>query len=414
MSQSPLGNRDLMRAINRSIILNMIKTDGPIARAEVARRTRLSPATVTGITADLLDEDLIYEKETGGSSGGRRPILLALNPRGGFVIGVKLTEDHLSAALTDLEATVQIRKTFPLPNPQLDTVIEAFSHVVQDLLEEQHLSRGQLLGVGVGLAGIVDASRGVLRQSPILGWQDLPLADLLHKRLDVPVYIDNDVNTLTMNELWFGRGQGVNHFLVITLGRGVGAGVVIDGKLYQGYSGGAGEFGHFLIDPNGPPCACGKYGCLETYVADPSLIRTANERLAAASHPERVGDMDALIHLVSRGHPIACEVLRQAGELLGRNLANLVNLLVPQLIIISGEGVRSGECLFGPMRQALQTYVLPGLADDFELQVDVWDDYAWSRGAASLVLRRIFESPAQKETLTYTSSIQLENTQEVG
>lgn len=397
MTNPPLANRDLMRAINRSIVLNQIKTFGPIARADVARRTHLSPATITAIAAELIREGLVYEKEIGDSSGGRRPIRLAVNPRGGFVIGIKLTEDHLSAALTDLEANVLSRQTLPLQNQELSTVLDAFVAVVQSLLIEQNIPTAQLVGVGVGLAGIVDAGKGILRQSPFLGWENLPLAELLRARLNVPVFIDNDVNTLTMTELWFGRGRGVNHFLTITLGRGLGSGLVFDGKLYQGHSGGAGEFGHFVVDPEGPVCGCGKRGCLETYVADPGLVRSAQEMYARSGSSVEIKAVDELIALADRGDPIARAVFSQAGELLGRHLSNLVNLLVPQLIIISGEGVRSGEWLLAPLRQALQRYVLPAMADKFDLQVDDWDEYAWARGAAGLVLRQIFESPMYKE-----------------
>ena len=289
--------------------------------------------------------------------------------------------------------------TLPLQNQQLETVLRAFELVVQDLLAAGQIPQQQFLGIGVGLAGIIDASRGVLRQSPILGWENIFLADLLRARLGVPVYIDNDVNTLTLTELWFGRGQDVSNFLLVTLGRGLGAGIVIDGKLYQGYAGGAGEFGHFVVDPEGPPCACGKHGCLETYVADPGLVRAARAQHAASSQDIKINNIETLILLAENGDAVARQVLKQAGDLLGRNLANLVNMLVPQLIVISGEGVRSGEWLFGPMRQALGQYVLPSLAGGTELEVDAWDEYAWARGAAGLVLHQIFKSPVRKEAL---------------
>ncbi|MCI0519040.1 MAG: ROK family transcriptional regulator [Chloroflexi bacterium] len=393
-----LGNRDLIRAINRSIVLNQIKSFGPIPRAELARRTRLSPATITGIAAELILEGLIYEKEMGDSSGGRRPIRLALNPRGGFVVGVKLTEDHLSAALTDLEATVLACCTTPLADSRLETALASIERSVFTLLSEQQIATAQFLGVGVGLAGVVDAGLGILRKSPFFDWgRNIPLAEMLRQRLGVPVYIDNDVNTLTMTELWFGRGRGFNHFIIVTLGRGLGCGIVIDGKLYQGHSGGVGEFGHFLVDPNGAPCACGKRGCLETFVADPALVRIAAERFHASGRDTPIEDVETLLDLATNRDPLALEVFAQAGELLGRNLANLINLLAPQLIIISGEGVRSGDWLLASMRRTLELYVLPDLAGEYVLQVDAWDEYAWSRGAAGQVLRQIFESPVFKE-----------------
>jgi len=389
MRRQLIANRALIRAINRSTVLNTIKTHGPLSRAEAARQTGLSAATLTAITGELLESGLIFEKEAGDSSGGRKPILLALNPRGGFVIGAKLTEDHISAALTDLEATVLARQTTPLVETSAEAVAEAFSGVVSELLAANQVERSRFYGVGVGLAGIVDPGQGLLRYSPMFGWEQAPVAQMLQDKVGVPVYIDNDVNTLTLTELWFGRGQGVENFLTVTIGRGLGLGIVLDGKLYGGARGGAGELGHTVVDPDGPPCACRKRGCLETYVGDPGLVRQARQ---AGLHVDSVED---LLRLAQAGDPTARAILSRAGELLGFALANLVNVLVPQMIIISGEGVRAGDWLFASMRHALEAQVMPPLRGDLNVQIDVWDEYAWARGAAGLVLRRLFESPVE-------------------
>jgi len=393
MQKQLIGNRNLIRAINRSSVLNTIKTLGPVSRTEIAKHSGLSAATITAISAELLESGLIFEKEAGDSSGGRKPILLALNPRGGFVIGAKLTEDHISVALTDLEATVLASQTIPLAEISQQAILDALCQVVNDILAANKVDRRRFYGVGVGLAGIVDPGRGLLRQSPIFGWDQVPVADLLCSSVEAPVYIDNDVNTLTLTELWFGRGQGIDNFLTVTIGRGVGLGIVLGGKLYTGARGGAGELGHTVIDPAGPLCACTKRGCLETYVSDPALLRQAQEAGLDVS------TIEMLIGKADAGNPLARAILAQAGELLGRAIANLVNLLVPQLIILSGEGVRVGEWMFGPMRRSLQEQVMPPLRRDVDLQIDVWDEYAWARGAAGLVLRHLFESPVDKERL---------------
>ena len=393
MQKQLIGNRNLIRAINRSSVLNTIKTLGPVSRTEIAKHSGLSAATITAISAELLESGLIFEKEAGDSSGGRKPILLALNPGGGFVIGAKLTEDHISIALTDLEATVLASQTIPLAEISQQAILDALGQVVNDILAANKVDRRRFYGVGVGLAGIVDPGRGLLRQSPIFGLDQVPVADLLCSSVEAPVYIDNDVNTLTLTELWFGRGQGIDNFLTVTIGRGVGLGIVLGGKLYTGARGGAGEFGHTVIDPVGPLCACTKRGCLETYVSDPALLRRAQEAGL------EVSTIEMLVGKAEAGNPLARAILAEAGELLGRAIANLVNLLVPQLIILSGEGVRAGEWMFGPMRRSLQEQVIPPLRKDVDLQIDVWDEYAWARGAAGLVLRHLFESPVDKERL---------------
>ncbi|MBI5290270.1 MAG: ROK family transcriptional regulator [Chloroflexi bacterium] len=398
MTRKPLlGNRHFSRALNRSAVLNTIKTHGPIGRAEVARRTGLSAATVTGITAELIADDLVFEKAAGDSRGGRPPILLALNPRGGFVVGLKLTETEAIAALTDLQATVIAKRTDRLAGRSPERAVNTLANAVAELVGEARIRKGKLIGVGVGVAGIVDSEHGLVRQSPYFGWQNLPLRDLLQSRVRVPVFIDNDVNTLTLAEKWFGAGQSVDNFLTVTVGRGVGLGIVVNGQFYRGATGGAGEFGHTVMDPNGPVCDCGKHGCLESFVGDPGLVRMAAEAAARGELPGPVADVQSLLALAQAGSPAAQAIFARAGEMLGRGVANLINIFNPQLVLISGEGVRSGDWLFGPMREAIARHVMPGLAGDAEIRTDSWGDDAWARGAASLVLRGLFESPVHQE-----------------
>jgi predicted NBD/HSP70 family sugar kinase len=393
-----------MRAMNRSAVLNMIKTRGPISRTEVARLSGLSPATVSGVTAELMAEGLIFEKAAGDSRGGRRPILLALNPTAGYVVGLKLTEHQVVGALTDLEATIIATHTSPLADPTLDTAIDAVVDVVSTLTTQENVEKDKLLGVGVGLAGIVEEKRGILRHSPIFGWRDVPFADLLGARLGVPVRIDNDVNTFTITERLFGAGQGLNDLLVLTVGRGVGLGLVANGQLYRGAKGGAGEFGHIVIDPAGRICGCGNRGCLETYVSDPGLLSLAAEAVTRGELDSRVNDMASLLSSANSGDRAALAIFTQAGETLGRALANLVNVLSPELIIVSGEGVRAGKLLFDPMREALAQHVMSSLAKDTDVRIETWEDGAWARGAAGLVLDELFKSPIHREELAFADS----------
>jgi len=397
MQKHPLGNRDLIRAINRSNVLNTIKTNGPISRIEIARSTGLSAATVTGITADLIADGFVYEKEEGDSRGGRRPILLAINPHGGYVVGIKLMEDHAIGAITDLEATIVAKYSCKLTDKLLDTAIESLVEVVNVLMGEGGIVSEQLLGVGVGLAGIVNAKKGVLRYSPYFGWHDVPLVEILRSRLLVPVYIDNDVNTLTLNEQLFGTGQGKENFITVTIGRGVGLGIVVNGQIYRGGNGAGGEFGHIIIDPEGHQCDCGKKGCLETYVSDPALLRLASEAAARGELPEEPRTVDELIAYAKSGVSVAQLIIAQSGVILGCGIANLITIFNPQEVIISGEGVRAGELMFESMRATIAQYAMPGLAEDTDICIDIWEDDAWARGAASLVLRELFTFPVYKE-----------------
>ena len=390
MSKPPIGNRNLIRAINRSAVLNAVKTNGRISRTDIARDTGLSPATISAITATLIADDLVQEQAEGDSRGGRRPILLALNPKGGFVIGLKLAETHTVGALMDLEATVLAKRTRAHEGHSPEEIVASLGEAVTELIRAVRIPKRMLLGVGLGVAGIVDGDAGLLRQSPFFGWRDVPLGEMVERVVRAPVYLDNDVNTLTIAEKWFGAGQGVDDFLTVTIGRGVGLGIVVNGRFYRGWRGGAGELGHTVVDPNGPRCGCGKRGCLETFVGDPALVRAAREQGLQVADPED------LVTLAESGGRQARAILARAGRLLGLAVADLINLFDPQLIILSGEGVRAGDWLFQPMRESIGQQVMPGLAQDTEVRVDPWDDDAWARGAGSLVLRELFESPVHR------------------
>jgi predicted NBD/HSP70 family sugar kinase len=381
-----MAKRDLLKALNQSSILNVIKTHGPIARADIARITLLSPAAVTLQTAELIDIGLIFEKEEGDSRGGRRPILLALNADSFHVLGVKLTETEAILALTDLNANVVARHTVTLNSTQPESVCDELAQGIESLLTATHKPHQRVLGVGVGMAGIIDSLTGICHISPFQKWRDVPFATLLQARLNLNVYLDNDVNTLTRMELLYGAGQSMENFLVITVGRGVGMGIVANGQVYRGARGAGAELGHTIIDPDGPTCACGNRGCLETLVAEPWLIKQAQARGVTVETPR------AMVEAAAAGNPDVLAVYEAAGGVFGRAIANVITLFNPALIILSGEGVRASDFMLPAMQRAIQRYTFDDLDEHVQVRVDELSDDSWARGAASLVLERVFST----------------------
>jgi len=385
------ADRQLIRAINRALVLQLIRLEGPISRAAIARATGLTQVTVGTITAELMAHGLVDEGDQAPSTGGRRGTLLHLVPQSYFAIGMKVMETHIVGAVTDLEGGAVAEVDLPIRDTDPDSVVKAISHLLDLLVGRAGTIRSKILGVGIGLAGVVDGRAGICRYSPFLGWHDVPIAAMASRALGIPVRIENDVNTLALAERWFGVGHDVSDFVLATLGRGVGLGIVADGRLYRGAKGGAGEFGHTVVDNSDRLCACGNIGCLEATVSEPSLISAAQALLGNTNSPANAEELYALIPDTPALRPL----LRVAGKMLGRALANVVNLFAPSLVILSGEGISAGNELLDPLREELTALVFEGLRGTYQLVVEPLPDAAWARGAASLVLGELFELPTR-------------------
>jgi N-acetylglucosamine repressor len=246
--------------------------------------------------------------------------------------------------------------------------------------------------------GIVDTERGVSVVAPHFGWRNVSLAAPLAAHFGIPVHLENDARTLTIAEQWFGAGRGVDHFVTIVAGYGIGAGVVTNGQIYRGAQGGAGEFGHIVLQVDGPVCSCGKRGCLEALAAEPAILRQIQEELASGMPSALAGmqplTLEAVAAAADAGDELAQRVLATAGRWLGVGVANLVNVLNPQLLIINGEAVRGGRWYFEPMEITMRAHTFDGLADSLRILTEPGGNEVWARGAAYVVLSALFTAPA--------------------
>jgi len=386
------GSKALIRDLNRSTILALIGRRGPISRVEISRQLSLSGGTVTALTRELVDDGLISELDKEPSNGGRPAIRLALVGGAAHAIGVKIAPDHITAVKVNLdgEPTEVAQQSY---DASAADAIDRLGDLLEALTGSWAEGSARLLGVGMGVPGIADERAGTV-ESPLVGWHGLPLAADLEKRLGLPILIDNDVNTLAVAERLYGRGRSVDHFVTVTMGRGVGLGIVANGELYRGKGGGAGEFGHIRVADDGPVCHCGRTGCLEAFVADDALVASA---LAAGV----LGPGEGIAHLriqADGGNDGARLIYAQAGGILGRAVAGLVNVLSPQLVLISGEGTQAWPHLAADFERALRLDLFEPLRD-VVVEVDPWDDAKWARGAAALVLRAAFAAPLYEHDL---------------
>ena len=390
----------MIRKINRCKVLNTIRLGGMISRADIAKANGLSQAAVTGITNELIKEKLIFEKQVGEShASGRKPILLALNPEAPPVLGVKLAKSGITVALTNIKTEIIQVIDAPVTEQHnsVESVIALITDTVKKCLDLASMPLNHVGGVGIGLAGLIDAQNGVCLFTQFFGWKNVPVKKLVEKELQLPVYIENNVKTLTMAEKWFGFGKGIDNFLLITIGRGVGLSMVLNGEIFRGSRGYGGEFGHITIDPSGKQCYCGKRGCLETFVADSFLLQRGKETLGKTGEWSREAmdelDIEIVTQMAIDGHKGLIQDFSDAGGKLGCGIATLINLLEPERIIITGEGVRAKALLMDHIQKGIAEHTLDTMDHDIEVLMEPCSDADWARGAASLALQEIFSMP---------------------
>ena len=315
-------------------VLRAIATYGPVSRAQLARDLGLSGPTLTQATKYLFDRGLICEVKQSPSTGGRPATLIGLVAGAGQVIGVKLAEDHAVGVCVDLQSEI----LWGFEEPFSSRGDNAVRELIALLKKQTKKVKGQLLGIGIGIPGVVSPLDSGTANSAMLGWDKINVGKQISDALDTPVLLENDVNTLAVTESLYGHGRDVSNFLTITLGRGIGMGLVVNGELYAG-SYGAGEFGHVTAVKGGVKCECGKFGCLEAVASSPAI----HDAAVAAGYISKSASMSKLWDVARQDKKIANDLFTEPAELLGIALANVINVFGPELIFISGEGVEGWD-----------------------------------------------------------------------
>jgi N-acetylglucosamine repressor len=386
------GSRALLRDLNSNLLIELVRESRPISRAELARRSGLSAPTVSTIVGHLLERGILVEVAIAPANGGRPPVLLDINASGGYVVGIKLRGDGLTTVVCDLDAHVvaTLGTSASLVNDP-EAAIAAIEQETRRALRSAGVPRSKVLGVGVGLSGVIDSREGVCKFSHLLQWRDVELVKPLRRSLRLPVWIDNDMNALAVAEKWTGDGLAYRDFVTLSVGRGIGLGIVINRAPYRGATGSSGELGHMIVEPGGPRCECGRFGCLESLVGEDALRRRVGER-----HGREI-TREELIEFAETNDEATIEVLEAAGRKLGLAVANMVTLLNPQLLIICGEGTQLGAPYLDPVVTAVREQTFADQGRQVEVKIQSWGDDAWAVGAATLVLRESFSLPEPDE-----------------
>ncbi|MFD3696471.1 ROK family protein [Streptomyces sp. NPDC058646] len=383
--QTPGSQSSLHRA-NLERVVRAVRLAGSLTQAEIARATGLSAATVSNIVRELKDAGTVEVTDT--SAGGRRARSVSLSGDAGIVIGVDFGHTHLRVAVGNLAHQVLAEESEPLDvDASWAEGFDRAEALVGRLIAGTGVGLDKVIGVGLGVPGPIDVESGTLGSTAILpGWAGINPRQELSQRLGVPVYVDNDANLGALGELVWGSGRGVKDLAYIKVASGVGAGLVINGQIYRGPGGTAGEIGHITLDESGPVCRCGNRGCLETFAA----ARYVLPLLQGTHGPELT--MERVVELARGGDPGCRRVITDVGRHIGSGVASLCNLLNPSRVVLGGSLADAGELVLAPIRESVGRYAIPSAARQLSVLTGSLGGRAEVLGALALVLSEMGDS----------------------
>ena len=337
-----IASHTTIRDINKRIVLNYVRARPLISRADIARETSLQRSTVSAIVDVLIDAGMIEELGPGDSSGGRRPTLLRLTSGKPVAIGVDITPRHTTVALADLSGNILSEESFPT-SPDIDYMNDQILAKVTGLASENSECD---LEVGISIPGIADQINGNILYVPYFQWSNWDIGRRITTATSLPVTIDNDANAVAVAELWFGavNVRQTHNFITVLISEGVGTGIVIDGAVYRGENGGAGEFGHMYVGSDAPvACSCGRSDCWEAHASEKAALSRYHTN-GGTSNGALV-DMEHLISLAENGEKQAINALKDTATYVGIGISNLIVGFSPRMILVSGRIVRVWELI---------------------------------------------------------------------
>lgn len=381
------GTFQLMKTVNKSIVLNKIRTSQPISRAKIAKETSLTPPTVSSIVRELIEQDLIMESELGKSQGGRKPTMLLINDDGFYVIGVDAGPKTIKCILSNLSGEIKDRVVVSMEGLQTN---ESFLMLLKDSIHkiiDRVQNHKKILGIGMAMHGVVDVATGTSLVAPILQLTNIPIKEELEREFDLDVSVENDARAMALGESWFGQYGDMLSMIAVNLGSGVGAGIVSSGKLYHGATDLAGEVGHMTIDMNGERCECGNRGCLESFASGPSIVKRANQLMPN----KEVTSSKDVYDLAVSGDEECINLLQETGVIIGIGLTNLVHIINPGMIILGGGVSKAEQFILKPIQETIRNRALTEDAKKTEVVISELGDDSTSLGAVALLLVELFD-----------------------
>ena len=395
MNKVVRGSFELMKQLNVSAVLKVIRDNGSLSRADVAKITGLTPASVTNITKMLIEDEYLVECKVGQSSGGRPPIMLELNPNARYVIGISIGVGMIDVVITNLSAEIILINE---ERYDYDFVFKELVKLINEVIECSKIEKEKILGAGVALHGIVNARTGMSIYSPYYGWKEINIKEALENELNLGVYVDNDVRAMALGESWFGITKDISNFVTLNISNGIGAGIIINNKPYYGVDFSAGEIGHIVVEGDGDKCNCGNYGCLETVASNNNITKKAIKLIKQGTNSvlkELKADINQLtIEDISEAakleDELAISIIKEAARYIGIAITNLINILNPTSIVVVGEIFENTFYAIETLNEIVKNRGMKLSSENVRIIKSMLGRDAAVVGATTLVIQEIF------------------------
>lgn len=389
-------NLTSMKSHNRSLVLRVLNSMEQISRSELARVTGLTKTSITNIIHELMEEGIIYETGTQASDSGRKPVLLKLSDHALYAVGLYISRDFAYANLVNLKGEIlqEARQAFDLTE-NLPAFMELVFSLIARVLPENESERKRILGIGIASIGPADVINGIILDPPnFRGLRRIPVVEELGKKFDLPAFLDNDMNASAIAEKIFGYAKKTDHFVYVGVTNGIGAGIVLNGEIYRGSGGSAGEIGHTTVDVHGEKCACGNSGCLELYVSIPAVVSQVKTSLEfGADSPlakKQSVTWNDIVDAAQSGDPISRKAIDRLCYNLSIGLINVVNTFDPQKIYLGHDIARAGDLVLAPLNELVDRNRLLRQGKTSIIELSAFGEYAPCIGAPAIIWNRFF------------------------
>lgn len=401
MNKIVKGSFELMKNLNVEAILKVIKNNGSLSRADIAKLTGLTPASVSNITKLLIESGYLIERGIGESSGGRPPIILEINIKARYIVGVSIGVGIIEVVLTDLGAEIFLKKSVCIDknSTKEEFVFTHLVNLINEVIEISGVDKNKIVGIGIAMHGMVNPFLGISQYAPYYNWENVNIKSTLEEKLKYPVFVDNDVRAIAIGESLFGAAKRIDNFVEINISNGIGAGIIIDNKPYYGIDYSAGEIGHIVVEQDGTLCNCGNYGCLESVASNRSIERKVIKSIKQgikSSISDNVKDIEKITIkdisiAASNGDELAIDVLKETARYIGVGISGLVNILNPRLIVLVGDIFEQDKIMLETLREVVKKRGLRISRDNVKIVKSDLGENAAVIGAATLVIQEVFK-----------------------